>query len=354
MANVRQVSAGKPLKILVSGLGNRAVNCWIPSIVKAPEWEMVGGHDIAEGSIARCIAECGIEGGKCCLDLEEAIERFQPDALLVASSMKAHAAGVRTGLEAGLDVMVEKPYVTDLGEGLELIDLAEEKGLVLSVTQSGRGYNHLDLLCEAITGGRIGTPGYMTIRMLRNRDYPELPQYQRGEEYPLLQAIVIHHVDMLRQCFAADIEAVWAHSFNPSWSSYESYAAGFYVFRLENGVEVCYQGSFSSRNPALPTQYWVIEGSEGSLWQESDWGNEAIMLARLDDPEPVNILEGVESTNSDDEFLKAFYCAIVAGTKPLAPASDNIHTLAAVHAAIESSKRGDWVRPADLLAEARR
>lgn len=53
------------------------------------------------------------------------------DAAVIASENVRHAPHIRAALEAGRHVLCEKPLVTDLRAGRELVDLANAKGLVL-------------------------------------------------------------------------------------------------------------------------------------------------------------------------------------------------------------------------------
>jgi predicted dehydrogenase len=60
------------------------------------------------------------------------------DIVSVSSPAITHAEIVRAFLEAGADVLVEKPIATDLAEADALIALAEEKGRVLTVGHQER------------------------------------------------------------------------------------------------------------------------------------------------------------------------------------------------------------------------
>ena len=45
-----------------------------------------------------------------------------------------------SALEAGKHVLSQKPFVLDLDDGQELVDLADRNGLKLAVNQNGRGH----------------------------------------------------------------------------------------------------------------------------------------------------------------------------------------------------------------------
>jgi hypothetical protein len=63
---------------------------------------------------------------------------------------------IQTALLAGKHVLSQKPFVLDLNTGQRLVDLAEEKRLVLAVNQNGRWAPHLAWIREAVRAGLIG------------------------------------------------------------------------------------------------------------------------------------------------------------------------------------------------------
>lgn len=69
----------------------------------------------------------------CRLSLDQALDDEEVGAVLVATPVASHAALVEQALAAGRHVFVEKPLTTDLQVATALVDLAEQKGLVLMV-----------------------------------------------------------------------------------------------------------------------------------------------------------------------------------------------------------------------------
>jgi predicted dehydrogenase len=66
-------------------------------------------------------------------DVREVLEDPQVDALVISTQATAHFDIARAGLEAGRHLLVEKPLTTDGDESAGLVELAEQKGLVLMV-----------------------------------------------------------------------------------------------------------------------------------------------------------------------------------------------------------------------------
>ena len=55
------------------------------------------------------------------------------DAVAIATPVGTHHALVKQALQAGKHVIVEKPLTADAAQATELVELAEEQGLVLMV-----------------------------------------------------------------------------------------------------------------------------------------------------------------------------------------------------------------------------
>ncbi len=63
---------------------------------------------------------------------------------------------MRRALNADKHVLSQKPFVENLDDGRELVELAERRGLKLAVNQNGRWAPHLAYIREAVYAGLIG------------------------------------------------------------------------------------------------------------------------------------------------------------------------------------------------------
>lgn len=90
--------------------------------------------------------------------LEQALDEVAADAVVVATADHVHHAPVMTALGRGLDVMVEKPLATVLGDAREMTELAAQKGRVLHVNYSQRGVEDYRWVRDRIAAGDIGRP----------------------------------------------------------------------------------------------------------------------------------------------------------------------------------------------------
>jgi UDP-2-acetamido-3-amino-2,3-dideoxy-glucuronate N-acetyltransferase len=82
-------------------------------------------------------------------------------AVVIAAPAAAHAGLARAALQAGKDVLVEKPIALDLDEAAGLVDLARARGRVLMVGHVLRYHPAVEALIALVASGRLGRLRYM-------------------------------------------------------------------------------------------------------------------------------------------------------------------------------------------------
>ncbi|MBN8458950.1 MAG: Gfo/Idh/MocA family oxidoreductase [Verrucomicrobia bacterium] len=89
-------------------------------------------------------------------DYRKMLESEKVDAVVISTPSKTHGQIVRDALNAGADVFCEKPFVLDVGEGEQLVDLA---ATLNRVTQVGYCYRFVAAFEEArrvVESGALG------------------------------------------------------------------------------------------------------------------------------------------------------------------------------------------------------
>jgi predicted dehydrogenase len=90
--------------------------------------ELVGVYDLREERTAALAAELGVRAFK---SLEETLDAVRAVSIVIPTTN--HAAVARRAMEAGLDVLIEKPITRTLEEADELIAIADRSGRILQV-----------------------------------------------------------------------------------------------------------------------------------------------------------------------------------------------------------------------------
>ncbi len=344
-------------KIIQVGLGRWGAN-WatevVPTVATA---EPVAYVDSAPAALERAQALAGARPEQCFASLGEALAAVDCDLVLATLRTEAHHAVARQALEAGCNVVVEKPFASTIRQAKELVALAAERQRLLMVSQNYRYYPAPLLAAELIAQGALGPLSTVGIDFryhapTHGHAYPEMAD-------PLLADMAIHHFDLMRLVLGDEPKRVSAVTWNPAGSPFAHPAAGIVTVEFARGTPVSYRGSWMSGGPRTPwAGEWTMDCAHGDIrWSSRDdlappgksdvltirqYGRRAVApkLPRL----PYLDRAGC---------LAAAIEAIETGTpSPRFPTgADNLKSLALVAASILSaSRRGDWVEIDEVLA----
>jgi len=346
----------KKLKIVISGIGNRALPKdphtanwlgWVKLIKRSVNFQLVAAHDVSTDSLNRIIERGYLRPSQTYQQLDNMLKDVTCDAILISNPAKYHSITMRKALDRGLHMLIEKPFVSDIGEGKKIVDIIENKAVVAAVVQNWRCKDVGRRLHDAVQSGMIGRVGHIFFRYIRNRENPRLPAYIFDEEYPLLYAMGIHHLDLCRFILQDEFELVRGSSFKPPWSLYQSDTGLNLFLKTKSGVAVTYSGTISSTNKVIPQESLIVEGEKGTLFCESQWLEPPLWFypagkkERIDLTQDLNETSIVEQYNKSDDFiLNNFYKAIMGDEKPICTASDGLQSVAVLEGSRTACETG--------------
>jgi len=347
------------LRVGIVGIGNRS----LPKRPDTSNWDgwasLVASH---EGMILTCACDPALDARDRLVDrgylnredvfpdLEGLLAQRDVDALIISSPAEFHADAIGLAGEAGLHVLVEKPFVTDVDDGRRLADAFNARQLTCCVIQNWR-YKDVGAKIQAfIESGSLGTVGHVFFRYVRNRENPNYPAYIFEEAHPLLYAMGIHHFDLIRFSLNDEFHSVIGQSFKPPWSHYQSVTGVNLTFRTHNDVIVIYSGTISSKNTCLPLESLIIEGEKGTLVNESDWSDPPLLFYPEGAKTPVDLTSvsvgcdiKTQYDRSDQKILDHFFRAIAYGDPPLCTAKDALESVVAVEKCREACETGELI-----------
>jgi len=99
-------------------------------------------------------------------DFQALVQDESLDAVLIATPVRFHHAMAKACLAAGKHTFIEKPMATSTAECQELIELAEQKGLILMVGHTFLFSPTVRKIKEIIDAGDIGELRYIAARRL--------------------------------------------------------------------------------------------------------------------------------------------------------------------------------------------
>lgn len=332
-----------PLRTLIVGCGGFA-QANVPGIRQHGGFQIVALADPDEATRRRFGERVQVDPAHQFASAEEALAQVQVDFCFVFSSVLAHAANCRAALQAGCPVSVAKPFVNTLEEGVELVALARQRGLWISVGQTSRISLGGQALKEFIARGEIGRPAFGTIHHYRDRMFG-VRDYSLHEPWPVINATAIHEFDFYRYLFDTDIARVAFRGIDVEWNPYDDPGVITGWFEMANGFVTTFFQSFVSRlcrDPGRhPYNHSMIQGSRGALFTRGTWTWGETLLHRYE----AQTVEPVTFPTEPFEANTLRYCQwlweAVHGRRPNPiDAADNLWSLAAIKAAQHSAQHG--------------
>lgn len=222
--------------------------------------QLVGVADIKPSKARRAAERFGVPGF-------DRVEDMLPglDALIVAVPTIEHFPVVRAALQAGVDVLVEKPVAASLGEARQLLDMADSRALILQV-------GHLEWFNAAMDVIRqhFRKPHFVEA-------YRVGPFTDRSTDIDVVRDLMIHDLDIIQQLLGEEperIEAVGLPVLTPS----ADVANARLVY--PSGCVASLTASRVSPSPIRKIRFFQPDG-----YFSADFLNQAGVVARKDDRE---------------------------------------------------------------------
>ena len=336
-----------PVRLLIVGLGQRGQQ-WLPACTSWDDVTVVAAADPDPG--ARSLARTYLPGPEWRLfaRLDFALSQVEADAAIICTPLPVHPGTALACLQAGLGVLVEKPFAMTMAEAKRLIAEAEARNLPLLVGQNYRHSQPEQALRRALEAGAIGEVGF--IECVSHRYRPAAGTYQATIEFADMD-MAVHHFDNFRAQLGCNAVSVQARLLNPAWSGYR-HGGGLHAhIAMENGVEISYSGSLVSQTDSFHER---LEGSRGALLTD---GKTITLHAPRDlvgkvlsdsrgarDRVPLH-LDGLRRLM--DDLIRSRR----GEGQPETAGRDNLQTLAMALACLRSSRENRPIAIAEVLAE---
>ena len=282
----------KENKIVYGLIGFGGMGKWHTEILEnVPEIELAGIYDIKEEK--RKLAE---EAGFHTYETEEAMLADESiDVILVATPNDTHRPIALRAMEAGKNVIVEKPATLSLKELTELEDMAGKTGQFLTVHQNRRWDEDLLTVREILKDQTMGEIFRIESRVHGSRGIPGDWRKEKAHGGGMVLDWGVHLFDQIfRLTGERRLKTVYATLTNVTNQEVDD---GFTaVLRFEGGLEVL--GEVGTNNfISLPR--WYVLGENGSAVVE-DWDLSGKIVKAFSEEEkeivPVRTAAGLTKT----------------------------------------------------------
>ena len=168
------IDESKKLRIGFIGCGWIA-GSHIKSLLKQPDVEIVAGCDLIPGKAAKFFEKNGVEGVKTdYADHKEMLadKSLKLDAVTICTYHRQHAGPAIEALNAGLHVLLEKPFTVTTEEAVEVMRAEKKSGKILSIGFQPRLDENMILVKDIVQSGELGKVYYIQTGGGRRRGIP--------------------------------------------------------------------------------------------------------------------------------------------------------------------------------------
>ena len=282
----------KENKIVYGLIGFGGMGKWHTEILEnVPEIELAGIYDIKEEK--RKLAE---EAGFHTYETEEAMLADESiDVILVATPNDTHRPIALRAMEAGKNVIVEKPATLSLKELTELEDMAGKTGRFLTVHQNRRWDEDLLTVREILKDQTMGEIFRIESRVHGSRGIPGDWRKEKAHGGGMVLDWGVHLFDQIfRLTGERRLKTVYATLTNVINQEVDD---GFTaVLRFEGGLEVLVE---VGTNNFISLPRWYVLGENGSAVVE-DWDLSGKIVKAFSEEEkeivPVRTAAGLTKT----------------------------------------------------------
>ena len=167
------IDTSKKIRVGIIGTGWIA-DSHIISYLKQPDVEIVAGADLVPGKAEAFFKKHGVEGVKCYNSGKEMVEdkSLNLDAVSICTYNRQHAPCAIEALNAGVHVLLEKPFTVTTEEAIEVMRAEKKSGKVLSIGFQPRLDDNMKMVKEVVESGVLGQIYYIQTGGGRRRGIP--------------------------------------------------------------------------------------------------------------------------------------------------------------------------------------
>lgn len=237
-------------------------------------------------------------------DYQEMLQKEQPELVAIATESGKHAAIALDCIEAGCNLIIEKPIALSLEDADAIIAKAEEKKVKVCACHQNRFNKSIQKIRDAVEKKRFGKMFYGTAHIRWNRGYEYYSRAKwRGtweQDGGALMNQCIHNIDLLRWMMGDDIIEVVGMTDQLNHDYIEAEDLGIALIRFADGSYGIIEGTTNVYPQNLEETLYLF-GEKGTVkaggnsvnvieeWRFSDMLDNAEEVKRKFHENPPNV-----------------------------------------------------------------
>lgn len=357
------VDTSKIIKIAIIGTGWIAES-HIEAYKKMPDVEIVAMADLIPGKAEAFAKKFDVEGCRFYTSDEELLANEKElDGVSICTYNGTHASCAIHALNAGINVMLEKPFTVTLDEAIEVMKAEKKSGKILTIGFQPRMSENMQMIKKVVDSGELGDIYYLQAGGGRRRGIPTpfgttfIEKETAG--IGAVGDIGSYSLDMLMLAvgypkpltvsgytssfFGKDPKYYPYHPEYAGLFGVDDFAAGF--VRLEGGIILDFRISWAMNMDTCGDA--LILGTKGGLRIPSTecWNGEfdkPLKVYKTIGDETIDYEIPLKEADSAlfDKKLRAFVDAIKDGGSAPIPSSQIIYNQAIIDGIVRSAKLG--------------
>ncbi len=161
-AKAESKKSDRKLKVGIIGTGWIA-DCHANAFLHMDDCEIVALADIVPGKAEAFAKKFGLDNARCYLSDEELIaaEKDNLDGVSICTYNSQHAPCAIHALNAGLNVLLEKPFTVTLEEAIEVMKAEKASGKILTIGFQPRLDVNMQMIKKIVDSGELGKVYYI-------------------------------------------------------------------------------------------------------------------------------------------------------------------------------------------------
>lgn len=265
--------------------------------------DFVAMCDIVPENMQEKSDKFGLEVVKKYEDYHELLAAEKPELVAIATESGKHAAIALDCIEAGCNVIIEKPIALSIKDADAIIEAAEKKGVLVCANHQNRFNKSIQYIRKALEDGRFGklSHGAAHIRWNRGPQYYEQAPWRGtwAQDGGCLMNQCIHNIDLLRWMMGDEVDEVMAYTDQLEHPYLEAEDLGLAIVRFKNGSYGLIEGTTNVFPKNLEETLYIF-GEKGTVKAGGTSDNiieEWRFADELDDPESVKAEYGENPPN---------------------------------------------------------
>lgn len=275
-------------------------------------------------------------------DHRQLLDRDDIDVVDLATHPDHRVQLIRDSLQAGKHVLSQKPFVTDLSVGRELVALADAAGRKLAVNQNGRWAPYFSYLRQAVRQGLLGEIVSVDMHVAWDHTWIKGTAFEKVHHI-VLYDFAIHWFDMV-SCLFGDRRPteVFARAERVAGQELAPPLGAHAAVRYDGGLASLVFQAHTKFDPAETT---IVTGTNGTFRSSGPvCANNRITLTTEDGRAEVS-LDGLWFDDGFAGAMGELLCAIEDDREPDNSARRNLPSLELCFAAVASADAGTPVVP---------